>query len=80
MEVKKLSGSTYNEGLSLVNLKSLGILNADVLVIKVSLSLSFAGARAHKLSLSLPVSLSFALFLSPPSSREFACECMHVRM
>jgi len=35
VEVKNLSGpSTYNEGLSLVNLKNLGVLSADVIVIK----------------------------------------------
>jgi hypothetical protein len=82
VEVKLLSGpSTYNEGLSLVNLKSLGVLNADVLVIKVSLSLSFAGTRAHTQALSLCLSVSLLRSLSPPpSSREFVCECMHVCM
>jgi hypothetical protein len=79
VEVKRLSGSTSDEGLSLINLKNLGILNADVLVIKVSLSLplslslslSLARARAARVraracALSLSLSLSFALFLSPP--------------
>jgi hypothetical protein len=73
VEVKKLSGSTYNEGLSLVNLKSLGVLNADVLVIKVSLSLSFAGTRAHTQALSLCLSVSLLRSLSPPPQFPRVC-------
>jgi hypothetical protein len=83
VEVKRLSGSTSDEGLSLINLKNLGILNADVLVIKVSLSLPLSlslslslslarrgcgRGRVPSLCLCLSLSPSFSL---PPGSREF---------
>ena len=80
VEVKKLSGSTYNEGLSLVNLKSLGVLNADVLVIKVSLSLSFAGTRAHTQALSLSLSVSLLRSLSPPHQFPRVCVRVYARV